>query len=121
MIHSPRRSKREKTFEEKAAEDAEARAEIQRYHSQNRNRALDRAEKNRKKAMGNADFMEANKAMKECEIELARAEEYGTKEKVKTLSQTLAEIKERRRNALKAIAMTEADLMPDCRGRSDLF
>lgn len=114
MIHSPRRKKeeREKTYEEKSAEDAEARGEFERHYSQNHESALDRAEKNRKKANENADFKEADEAMRECEIELARAEKYGTEEKVKTLSQTLAEIKERRRTALKAVGIKESDLLP---------
>lgn len=121
MVHTPRRSKREKTFEEKAAEAAELRGEIERYHASNRQAALDRAEKNRKKAEENADFKKADSEMKECEISLAHAEAEGQEEKVRTLSQTLAEIKERRRNALKAVALTEADLMPDykCKKCSD--
>lgn len=123
MIHKPRRAKeeRKKTYAEQSAESAEARGEFERYHSENRQRALDEAEQNRKRAEENAEFKEADKAMKKCEIELSRAEEYGTAEQVKTLSQTLAAIKERRRNALKSICMTEDDLLPHyrCRKCSD--
>lgn len=97
------------------------RGEWERYHASNHEAALDRAEKNRKKAAENADFKKADEEMKKCEIELTRAEEYGTAEQVKTLSQTLADLKERRRNALKAIAMTDDDLLPDytCKKCSD--
>ncbi len=100
---------------------ADMRGEWERYHAKNHEAALDRAEQNRKKATESADFQKAERDLKECEIALARAEVY-EKEKVQTLSQTLAEIKARRRNALKAIAMEESDLLPNytCKKCSDM-
>lgn len=109
-----------KQREAERAKAAELRGEFERYHAINHEAAIDRAEKNKKKAVENEDFKNAEREMKDCELALARAEVY-EKEKVQTLSQTLAQIKERRRNALKAIAMTEDDLLPKwtCKKCSD--
>lgn len=102
-------------------EDADARADWERYHAENKNRAEDQAEQNLKRAKENPEFNQAEREIKTREIELARAEVYGTEEQVKTLVQRLAESKERRRNALKAIAMTDNDLIANytCKKCSD--
>lgn len=111
----------EKRKKPAAVEDADARADWERYHAENKNRAEDQAEQNLKRAKENPEFNQAEREIKTREIELARAEVYGTEEQVKTLVQRLAESKERRRNALKAIAMTDNDLIANytCKKCSD--
>lgn len=110
--------KREKPVE---VEDADARADWERYHAQNKTRAEDQARKNREEAEENPEFVRAEKEIRMREIALARAEVYGTEEQVKTLVERLAESKARRREALKAIAMTEEDFLPNytCKQCSD--
>ena len=107
-------------YQSEAAIAADMRGERERYYAVLREQAQGRAEKMRKKAETNAEFRKAESAIKECELSLARAEAFGSDE-LPTLRRTLEEIKERRRSALKAVGIAEADLLPNysCKKCSD--
>ena len=107
-------------YQSESAIAADMRGEREHYYAVLREQALDRAETMRKKAETNADFRKEENAMKECEIALARAEAFGSEE-VPALRSTLEEIKKRRKSALQAVGITEADLLPNytCKKCSD--
>ncbi|MDE6411836.1 MAG: DnaD domain protein [Clostridia bacterium] len=107
-------------YQSEAAIAADLRGSRERYYAALHEKALDRAEKMRKKAAQNEEFRKAESEMKECEIALARAEVYDS-EKLPSLRQTLEEIKERRIKALQAVGIQESDLLPNyvCKKCSD--
>lgn len=113
-------AKKNATYQNEAAIAADMRGERERYYSMLREKALSRTEQMRKRAESNAEFCKAESAMKECELSLARAEAFGSDE-VPSLRRTLKEIKERRKSALKAVGITESDLLPNytCKKCSD--
>ncbi len=107
-------------YQNEAAIAADMRGDRERYYAALHEQALDRAEKMRKKASQNEEFRRAESEMKECEIALARAEVYDS-QKLPDLRRTLQELKERRKNALQAVGITESDLLPNyvCKKCSD--
>ena len=107
-------------YQSEAAIAADLRGSRERYYAELHEQALDRAEKMRKKASENKEFHKAESEMKECEIALARAEVYDS-EKIPDLRHTLEALKERRKNALLTIGITEDDLLPNyvCKKCSD--
>lgn len=107
-------------YQSEAAIAADMRGSRERYYAALHEQALDRAEKMRKKASQNEEFRKAESEMKECEIALARAEVYDS-EKLPDLRRTLEQLKERRKNALQAVGITESDLLPNyvCKKCSD--
>ena len=107
-------------YQSEAAIAADMRGSRERYYAALHEQALDRAEQMRKKASQNEEFRKAEIEMKECEIALARAEVYDS-EKLPDLRRTLEALKERRKNALQAVGITEGDLLPNyvCKKCSD--
>ena len=109
-----------KPYQDEASLAADLRGERERYYAALRNKALDRAEKVRKKAIANEEFRNADGELKACEIAVARAEVAGS-DKLSFLQSKLEAVKQRRRNALQAIGIQESDLLPNytCKKCSD--
>lgn len=107
-------------FQSEAAIAADMRGERERYYATLRERALGRADKMRKKAEKNADFVQANGKIRECELALARAEATGA-DSVNTLREALEKAREARKTSLAAVGISESDLLPvyTCKKCSD--
>lgn len=114
---SPRKSE---PYLSETAIAADLRGSRERYYAVLRERAIDRAEKMRKKAEQSVAYSKANSAVKECELALARAEALETND-VPSLRLKLKQAQERRRQALKEVGITENDLLPSysCKKCSD--
>lgn len=99
---------------------ADMRGERERYYSALHNYALDRANKARKKAEKNIDFVWATGRIRECELALARAEATRA-DNVSAMREALEKAKQARKKALADIGMEESDLFPvyTCKKCSD--
>ncbi len=113
-------AKRDYSYRSEAAIAADERGVREHYYAVLRQKALDRAEKMRKKAESNPEFYEAERAAKEIEIELARAEIYD-KDKLPQLKKKLENVRQTRKDALLNIGLKESDLLPayTCKKCSD--
>ena len=138
MIHTPRRAseKQGKEYSEEPARQApvadwkqaaaeaalaaDLRGEREHFYAVRHQRALDLAAENRKKAAGNADFKKAEIEIPVKELELSRAEVHHS-DKVPELRRVLEDFKERHKNALRLVGLTENDLLPnyECKKCSD--
>ena len=107
-------------YQSESAIAADLRGEREHYYAVLREKAMDRAEKMRKKAEKNADFIKSESELKKCELALAKAEAQGS-DNVSSLRSTLNEIKAQRLKALQAVGITEKDLLPayTCKKCSD--
>ena len=107
-------------YQSETAVAADIRGERERYYTLLREKAQDRAEKMRKKAEKNADFVKSESELKKCELALARAEAQGLDD-VAALRINLKAIRAQRLKALQAVGITEEDLLPvyTCKKCSD--
>ena len=112
--------KKDHSYRSEASIAADERGMREHYYAVLRQKALDRAQKMNDKAESDEEFSAAERAVKECEIELARAEVYSP-EKLPALNARLQDAQDRRRNALKKLKLTESDLLPvySCKKCSD--
>lgn len=99
---------------------ADMRGERERYYSILRQTALNRADKARKKAEQNKDFVRATAEIRKCELALARAEARGS-DNIHTLRAALEKAARARKKALADVGMEESDLIPvfTCKKCSD--
>ena len=117
---APKAQETVREFKTEAAISADARTERERYYAPLRRRAAARAEQAKAEAEKDAEFSEAERAIKKGEIELAKAEVFAP-ETMPSLMKALNEAKKRRAAAMVRLGFTEQDFVPQyaCKKCSD--
>ena len=107
-------------FRSEAAIAADKRGEREHYYAVLRQRAAERAEKANATAQRDAEYGEAERALKKGEIELARAEAFAPQD-LPALTQKMNAYRAQRRQALLRLGIREEDLSPryECSKCSD--
>lgn len=109
---APRTQKND--YRSEAAIAADERSERERHYAQLRQRAEQHADKARAQAQKSVEYLNAEKAIKKGEIELARAEIYSP-DRVPAITQQLERAKWARTAALAKLHLMEQDLTPQYR------
>ena len=117
---APKAQETVREFKTEAAISADARTERERYYAPLRRRAAARAEQAKAEAEKDAEFSEAERAIKKGEIELAKAEVFAP-ETMPSLMKAMNEAKKRRAAAMVRLGFTEQDFVPQyaCKKCSD--
>ena len=98
-------------FRTKADINADARSARERWYALRRNAALERAERIKERAARDAQFSEADKALKKAEIDLAKAEVFSPEE-LPAIRARIQDARSVRSEALARLGLAEADFLP---------
>ena len=115
------RDKQQPTYVAPAVSAANARADREKFYAQRRNAAQAKADKMMERAMRDNDFKQATHRISWMQMELARAEVNGNNDTLQELTRQQAILQNVRAGALKALGLTEEDLLPKwyCKKCSD--
>ena len=98
-------------FKSEARMAADLRGEREHYYAVLRQKAQERAERNRKLAESDREFAQTDAAVKRGEIELAKAEVFAP-DRAGTIREQLETLRQKRAAALSRLSLSERDLQP---------
>ena len=106
------RDKQQPAYVAPAVKAANDRADREQFYARRKNKAQAQADKALEKAMRNSEFKQATHRLSWMELELARAEVAGDRDKLQDLMRKKEILRNVRVSALKAVGLTEEDILP---------